>query len=289
MNETLREIFASDFLLRNSLYLSLVVGLGCPLIGIFLVLRRLVFLGVALPQISATGVALALSVHVLAGHETGLHNVDPHNLAMAGSVGFALLAVIGWAAMDRRGGGIAEGRIGASYVIATAASILLLAKCPQAEQSWLSLFKGEIIALSSIDLVMTAVVITIALAALFIFRRDFLLVSADPEMALSLGKRVTLWNVALYLIIGATMGVVVLCAGPLIAFGFMLIPPLIAHRLSSNLRQLAVIASIVGVFAALTGFVIAYHWDLPVGPTDVALLGVLYLMSIGVKLLRRQG
>jgi len=60
--ETLRQILSPDFLLRNSVYTSVLIGFACPLVGVFLVMRRLVFMGVALPQISSTGVAVALSV-----------------------------------------------------------------------------------------------------------------------------------------------------------------------------------------------------------------------------------
>ncbi len=60
--ETLRQILSPDFLLRNSVYTSVLVGFACPLVGVFLVMRRLVFMGVALPQISSTGVAIALSL-----------------------------------------------------------------------------------------------------------------------------------------------------------------------------------------------------------------------------------
>ena len=55
--DTLREILAPDFLLRNSVYISLLVGLVCPLVGVYLTLRRLIFMGVALPQISSCGIA----------------------------------------------------------------------------------------------------------------------------------------------------------------------------------------------------------------------------------------
>ena len=58
--ETLRQMLSPDFLLRNSVYTSVLIGFACPLVGVFLVVRRLVFIGVALPQISSTGVAVAL-------------------------------------------------------------------------------------------------------------------------------------------------------------------------------------------------------------------------------------
>ena len=55
--ETLREVFDPGFLLRNSVYISVVFGLTCPLVGVYLVVRRLVFMGVALPQVSSCGIA----------------------------------------------------------------------------------------------------------------------------------------------------------------------------------------------------------------------------------------
>jgi ABC-type Mn2+/Zn2+ transport system permease subunit len=68
----------------------------------------------------------------------------------------------------------------------------------------------------------------------------------------------------------------VLSVGPLIAFGFLLIPALTAHLFSRSMRQFTTLASLIGGVVAFLGFWMAYQWDLPVGPTDVVLLGVLY-------------
>src|SRR6266702_5925112 len=65
--ETFREVFDPHFILRNSVYISVAFGVTCPLVGVYLVLRRLVFMGVALPQISSCGVAVALSVPMWLG------------------------------------------------------------------------------------------------------------------------------------------------------------------------------------------------------------------------------
>ena len=67
--DTLHQILSFDFLLRNSVYTSVLIGFACPLVGVFLVLRRLVFVGVALPQISSTGVALSLSLPLWLGFQ----------------------------------------------------------------------------------------------------------------------------------------------------------------------------------------------------------------------------
>jgi ABC-type Mn2+/Zn2+ transport system permease subunit len=127
--ETLGQILSPDFLLRNSVYTSVLVGFACPLVGVFLVMRRLVFIGVALPQISSTGVAIALSLPLWFGfhlHDHGAHSA--HGLAFAGSMTFSLTAILVLAFMERRGRGQPEGRLGTAYVVAASLSILLLAK-----------------------------------------------------------------------------------------------------------------------------------------------------------------
>ena len=56
-------------------------------------------------------------------------------------------------------------------------------------------------------------------------------------MAITLGKNVVFWDVLLYLLIGLTVSMAVLSVGPLIAFGFLLIPALTAHLFAGNMRQ----------------------------------------------------
>jgi ABC-type Mn2+/Zn2+ transport system permease subunit len=95
-------------------------------------------------------------------------------------------------------------------------------------------------------------------------------------MAITLRKNVVFWDVVLYLLIGMTVSMAVLSVGPLISFGFLLIPALASHLFARTLRQFTLVASALGGLAAFLGFWIAYSWDLPVGPTDVVVLGLLY-------------
>src|SRR6516162_4488190 len=92
--ETIKEILSPDFLLRNSVYTSVLIGFACPLVGVYLVLRRLIFMGVALPQISSTGVAVALSLPVWLGMKTDTAEENAHTLAFAGSMIFTLVAIL---------------------------------------------------------------------------------------------------------------------------------------------------------------------------------------------------
>jgi ABC-type Mn2+/Zn2+ transport system permease subunit len=269
----------------------LLIGATCPLVGVFLVLRRMAFLGVALPQVSAAGIAFALCLPALgiaehghAGHFEG----DQQLCALAGSLTFSLVAILVLALLERRGGWV-EGRIGTVYVLAGAWGILFVAKNPLAERGMLNLMQGEIIAVSDFDLALTASAFGVVGIALYAFRREFLLVSYDREMAVTLGKNVVLWDVGLYLLIGCAISIAVLTSGPLVAFGFLLLPPLIAHLFAGNMRQFWGLAAIMGALAALAGFCVAYRLDLPLGPVNVALLGCMYGLAFLLKKLVSRG
>jgi ABC-type Mn2+/Zn2+ transport system permease subunit len=288
--ETLRQILSPDFLLRNSIYTSVLIGFSCPLVGVFLVMRRLVFMGVALPQISSTGVAIALSLPLWLGFNlTGHGSQSAHALAFAGSITFSLSAILSLAFMERRGRGQPEGRLGTAYVVAAALGILLLSQNPYGEIGWLDMLKGEVIAISNFDLLLTAATLALVITVLGLFQKELLMVSFDREMAMVLRKKVVFWDAVLYILIGLTVSMAVLSVGPLIAFGFLLIPVLIAHLFAHTMRQFTTLASLIGGAVAFLGFYVSYKWDLPVGPTDVVLLGALYATAwVVAKISRRR-
>ena len=173
---------------------------------------------------------------------------------------FSLAAILVLAFLERRGRGQPEGRLGTAYVVAAALSILLLSKNPYGEIGWLDMLKGEVITISNFDLVLTAATLALVLATLGLFHKELLLVSFDREMAITLRKNVVFWDVLLYLLIGLTVSMAVLSVGPLIAFGFLLIPALTAHLFARNMRQFTMLASLCGGAVAFIGFWVAYQW-----------------------------
>ena len=280
--EILREILDPQFLLRNSVYIGLLIGLICPLVGIFLVVRRLIFMGVALPQVSSCGIAFAFALHSwhLIPH---LEESSEHGLALAGASVFTLGTLVLLAVLDRKQRGSTEGRIGTVYVLAGAWSILLLLKNPFGEHGLLERLQGKIIAVSNFDLGLTAIIFFVVLLCLVWFQKELLLVSYDREMALSLGKQAAVWDGLLFIIIGLVVSLAVLSVGPAVTFGFLILPPLIVRNFARTMRQFCISASLLGAIASVAGFWIAYKYDLPVGPTDIALLGIIYAITFALR------
>lgn len=283
---TLIEILSPDFLLRQALIGSVLVGLVCPLVGVYFVLRRMIFLGVALPQLSAAGIAFSFFLYrILVGSHKHFELTE-RSLAMIGSFSFTLIGLLVLAALEHHKETI-EARIGITYAAAAAATILFVAADPTADAHMVSLLKGDILATTGTSLLVLGGVFSAVVAALLIFRKEFLLVSFDRDLATVFRKRVRLWDSLLYLLIGSTISLGVMTAGPLVTFGFLVVPPLAARLITRRMLTFSLVAAGFGAAAAFVGFYCAYRFDFPLGPCQVAVASVALVAVAAVDAARR--
>jgi ABC-type Mn2+/Zn2+ transport system permease subunit len=175
-------------------------------------------------------------------------------MALAGSLTLNAVVILVLVALERRRVGTTEGRIGVTYVLASATAILLVAANPHGEAHVLSLLKGEIVAVSSESLGLILVGYGFVLLTLGACHRELLLVSYDRETAITLGRSVALWDMVLFGLIGLTIALGVMTVGPLVVFAFLVIPPLAAFRLVRGMAQLSMVAAMMGVVSAVAGF-----------------------------------
>ena len=100
-------MLSAVLLFREALYGALVIALACSVLGVYVVLRRIVFVGAAIAQLSSAGIALALYlagaglISGLAGHPTAFALV----FALAGAMFFVVLAGLGYFSDDNRSDG----------------------------------------------------------------------------------------------------------------------------------------------------------------------------------------
>jgi ABC-type Mn2+/Zn2+ transport system permease subunit len=284
---TLVEILRPGFLLREALAGSVLVGIVCPLVGVYFVLRRMIFLGVALPQLSAAGIAFAFLVHrAMVGPHVHLE-MSEHTLALFGSAAFALGGILVLAAFERRGRETSEARIGITYATAGALTILFLAADPWGEAQMVNLLKGDLLATTGTSLTVLAGVFGLIVLALLAFQKELLLVSFDRDLAVVFGKAAGLWDTVLYLLCGLTISFGVMTAGPLVTFGFLLVPPLTARLLTRHMVSFSVTSAAIGGVSAFAGFYCAYRYDLPLGPAEVAVATALLAVVGACVWLRR--
>ena len=283
---TLVEILSSDFLLRDALLGSVLVGFVCPLVGVYFLLRRMIFFGVALPQVSAAGIAAAFLLYgLLVGPHYALGGGE-RLLAIAGSTTFTVAATLVLAFMERGGRARVEARIGATYAIAAAATMLLLAKDPHGDAEIVGLLKGDILATTSASLDVMLITFGAVVLVLFAFRKELLLVSFDRDLAIVFGKRAGLWDLVLYVTIAVVISLGVMSAGPMATFGFLVVPPLTVRLLTRRMLSFSLGSAVLGAATAFVGFYCAFRYDVPLAPAEIAVASAalgLVAVSTGLR------
>jgi ABC-type Mn2+/Zn2+ transport system permease subunit len=278
---TFFEIMSPSYLLFPALLGTMIMGLVCPLIGSYLVLRRTVFLGLTLPQIAAAGVSFTFWLQ-----QSGLvpqWEQSERAIGMLGSLLFTFLGMGLLGYLEQRGKGLAEGRLAAAYALAGGLTILFIVFNPAGQIEVLNLLKGEVIALSQGELRLLAAVFGGVLLAMVAFHREFLLISFDRDLAFLLKGRQMIWDVLLYLLAGLIIAFGVILAGPLLIFGFLVLPALAAKPLANRMTSFLLLSSVLGVIMAVFGFYSSVRLDLPLGPTDVTLGCFLIFLAYGLS------
>jgi zinc transport system permease protein len=268
-------------LFRESLYGALVIALACSVLGVYVVLRRIVFVGAALAQLSSAGIALAVFLAGVAGAEgLGAHPVTLSLLVtLAGALFFGVEG-------GGRGPVPPEATIGVTYAVAAAAGILLVAKATSGEAHDIFL-QGNILGITRKDtLVLLGVSVPVLLVHL-VFYKEFLFVSFDRETARTLGYRVGAWNLLLYLTLGLVIAFAMQFAGVMLVFNFLVLPAVTGLLLGRGMASVFAWSVVSALVAAVVGFTLSVPYDLPTGPAMIAVSGVLALLAWGVRKLMR--
>jgi len=170
-----------------------------------------------------------------------------------------------------------EWSVGALFAVASAATVLFVAMNPSGDLEVTNLLRGELLTIGDADLLVIAVTTGVSLALFLLFRREILLASFDPEFARTIGRDPRRADALLFLLLGGIIALGVMEAGPLVVFGFLVLPPLAALRVAPGLGSALALAAAIGVACSIGGFSLAYRVDLPTGPTSVALAAVCWL------------
>ncbi|HUO52322.1 MAG TPA: metal ABC transporter permease [Gemmatimonadaceae bacterium] len=265
-------MFDSVLLFREALYGALVIGVACSVLSVYVVLRRIVFVGAALAEISSASIALGLWL-------TGVGiapAVTSHPLGL--SIAITLASAVIFGVGDAKSRVPADANIGVAYAVAAALGILLISKAKTGEAHDIFL-QGNILGITRTD---TLTLIAVAVPVLLvhsIFYKEFLFVSFDRETARTLGFNVTGWELLLYLTLGLVIAVAMQFAGVMLVFNFLVLPAVTAMLLAHSMGGMFIWSIGAALAAALVGFTISIPFDLPTGPAIIAVSGALVIAA----------
>lgn len=253
-----------------ALFGSMIAGLLCAFLGVYVVSKRVVFVSATLTEIAVAGVAFA--------HLTGA--LYP----TVGSIFLTSVAVLLFSRLLRSNIIPRDSVLGASYILALTLRILMMQKTSGAEVAEIeSILKGDMLFVTPEHFyVMLATAATI-LVIHVVFFRQFLFVSIDAETARTQGIRSGLWEFLFYLTLAVAVSTAVRIVGDLFVFGFLVLPALGGMLAARRISRIFLTAAVFGALPPLAGLYLAFKLDLPAGPTTVASAFVLLLPWIVFK------
>jgi len=274
-----QDFLAAREIWRGPLLASVIAGGLCGFLGVYVVLRRTVFVSAALTQLSTLGIIAALIFEESLGVEVEHAGVQ---LGVALTFSVAGSLALGMALHGRRLP--AETGVGMTYVLAGALVVLGANRLVHAAHDLNAMVFGNAVAVPLGDLIALAVVALLCAVVHALFAKELVFVSFDAETAAALGFDTWCWNGLLFLTLGLAIPVSARALGALPVFAFLTIPAAAALLLVRRLRMAFALATAIGLVAATGGYLISWFWQLPTGATMVALAGV---FVAPVALLRR--
>ncbi len=243
-------------------------------LGIHVIKRKVIFVDLALAQIAALGTLVAFLFGILP--QTGESYVFSLLFTFLGAAIFSLTRL-------RHESIPHEAVIGIIYALAAAIAILVIDRAPHGAEHIKEILTGSILWVNGQTVAMAAIVYALVGAFHYAFRERFLLISNDPAKAYEKGLRVRLWDFLFYMSFGLVITVSVHTAGVLLVFVFLVVPAIIAISITDRLLYQLIIGWAVGTAVSFVGLVGSYVYDLPSGPTVVAVYGAA-LLAVALSL-----
>ncbi len=261
---TLIQLFQFDFLVR-ALEAGILLAVIAPIVGMFLVVRRYSLLADALAHVSLLGVALALLFHIP---------------VFIGALCTSLLAALGMERLRISGRVFGEAIIALFLSSSLALSVVILSAAQGLNANLLSYLFGSLTTVRSADVLILAVLALVIIVFLFLYYRELFLFALDEDLARVSGVSVRIISTVFVVLAAVTVTAALSMVGVLLIGALMVVPVLAAMQLRLGFRMTLLFSVLFSMISVLTGFVLAYQFDLASGGviviTAVFLFVILY-------------
>jgi manganese/iron transport system permease protein/iron/zinc/copper transport system permease protein len=262
----------------NGLTVATLAGALCGLVGVYVVLKGMSYIGHGLSHAIFGGFAASalLGVNFFLG---------------AGAWGFASAMMINGVTRRRRAIG-SDAAIGVITTASFAIGLALIKRYGSGGKNPDALLFGQILGVSDADVLALAVVTVAAALIVFFCYRPLLFSTFDPEVAEVSGVPTARVDALFTLVLAASILTTMNVLGVTLVAATLVIPAVVARMLTDSFGRMLVLATIIGALCGFVGMNLSYHLDIPSGPMIVltgSALFALVFAATGTRGLRRAG
>jgi zinc transport system permease protein len=250
--------------LQRALLAGIMVSLLCGVLSVFVVLRRMAFIGVGISHSAFGGVALGF-----------LLAVDP----LWTGISFAVLVALAIEWVQTHSRVEEDTAIGIFFAASMALGLVFLHLSRTYNVDVFGVLFGNILAIDKKQLVEILVVTAAVLALTLAFYKELVFLSFDEEMAWVSGVPVRALRYLFLVMLALVVIISIYLVGIVLVSALLVIPGATAQNLSGRIRSMMGVSAVVAVSSAVGGLWLSYLLDFPSGATIVLLLALLYLLT----------
>jgi len=254
--------FLKEPFIQVGLAFSLLSGCLLSYLGVYVILRKVIFITLGLSQVACLGFCVGIFwgsssffsfIFVLIGLFLLSLNFSEDKIPKESLVAFI-------------------------WCFSLAVSIIFISKNPILEAKSLSFLEGNLLYLRWQDFLKLSIICFLILILHKICYEKFLFISFDREIAAASGLNVKLLDFLLFISIGWLISYSVKTCGVLFVFSSLILPAISAFLISKTIKSAFFISSLLGFIGITIGFILSYHLDLPTSPTIVVLYGMIFML-----------
>jgi manganese/iron transport system permease protein len=262
--------FHYDFM-RRALVAALLVGVLCSVMGTYVILRKLSFIGDGIAHASFAGIVIAY-----------LRGIDFH----IGAAIVAVLTALGIGVVHRKGKISLDTTIGVLFTGAFALGIFLMSRQRNYAIDLNSFLFGDILTVGPQDLVAIVVLGLLVAIAIVVLYRALLYTSFDPIVAQASGINAPAIEYGLLVMLALTIIISLQAVGIVLVAALLVTPAAAAYQLTTRFSRMMGLSALFGAFCAVGGLYFSYYLRSSSGATIVLLATILFFVAIGVKQVR---
>jgi len=261
----------NDFMVR-ALVGSALIGLVCSIVGVYVVLRNLSFIGDGLAHASFAGIVIAYLLKM--------------NVYLGGLI-FAILTALGIGAVSRRSAISLDSTIGVMFTAAFALGVLLLSQVHGYVIDLQDLLFGNVLGISRGDMLLIGALAALVLGTIFAFYKELLFSSFDPLMAEASGLPTTFLYYLLLALLAVTIIVSLQAAGIILVAALLVTPAAAAYQLTNRFGSMMWLSAAIGAGSAIVGLYLSYYLDAASGSTIVLVATACFFLALAFSPKRR--
>lgn len=252
---------------RNAIAAGMLTSIACGIIGVYIIIKRIVFISGGIAHASFGGIGL--------GYFLGMNPVIM-------LLPFSILSAMAMFFIERKSRLSGDTAIGILWAAGMAAGVLFIYLTPGYAPDLMTYLFGNILTVPREDLMLMAMIDLVMIAIVWLLYKEFLAVCFDEEFARMTGLRSDLVYLLMLCMIAMTVVVMIKTVGIVLIIALLTIPAAISRMFVTEVKAMMALSTLIGAAFTLTGLYLSYLFDLPSGATIVLTLAAAYVISTAV-------